>query len=362
MTALRPFAASRRPFRRGALLAAILLGLVLSTPAYADGRLELNQASVEADGGFPLTLTAPGNYVLTSSLPVPAGVDGIVIATTDVVIDLNGFSIVGPATCAPGACAQGAGRGIRPGPSVAFGHASTVRNGTVRGFADTCVALGSDARVEDLHVRDCGGDGISVNTNGVVRANRVSRTGDAGIRMSLKTAYESNAVASAGLGPQGGRSYEGGSASGGNTCDDGGCAPRGERRYYLTVDSSLDGSEPASACDPGFHFASMFELLDVGSLFYDVTRGHSSQDSGSGPPSRSFGWVRTGKVAGAATSFAGGGSCLGYTDTSAGSGTVAGFSNAWSDNNASLPPSSARFWDFDRVNCTFTRRVWCIED
>ena len=43
--------------------------LLVAPPAYAgDGRTEINQAIVDAAGGFPFTISSPGSYVLTSDL------------------------------------------------------------------------------------------------------------------------------------------------------------------------------------------------------------------------------------------------------------------------------------------------------
>ena len=62
-----------------------LFVLLLTGPALAaDGVDEINQTSALAGGitpgdaaGFPITLTEPGSYVLTSNLSVPAGTSGI---------------------------------------------------------------------------------------------------------------------------------------------------------------------------------------------------------------------------------------------------------------------------------------------
>ena len=137
------------------------VALLLSVPtAWADGgRIEINQASVDAAGGFPVTISSPGNYLLTSDLVVPADTDAFVLDTSGVVMDLNGFTILGPFTCNSGACAAGTGSAVRPGASVAFGRDSTLRNGTIRGFGADCVSLSSQVRVDDLLVTECGVSG-----------------------------------------------------------------------------------------------------------------------------------------------------------------------------------------------------------
>ncbi len=243
----------------------LLILLLLLVPAArtlaSDGVVEINQASVEAAGGFPFTISAPGNYVLTSDLEVPGTASGIVLATSDVTIDLNGFAIRGSYSCT-GGCPLGAGLGISLGPSIAFGRDSTVRNGRVSGFGAGCVRLNSNALVSDLMVADCGGDGIAVSSGSLVTRNRVLRTGQYGIRLIGTVhppAFAHNTVGSAG---QGGGSFAaviGGTPSAGNSCDDGSCTRRGERRYYLTT-TSFDGNEALGACDAGFHMASFFEI------------------------------------------------------------------------------------------------------
>ncbi len=63
----------------------------------------------------------------------------------------------------------------------------------------------------------------------------------------------------------------GGHASAGNSCDDGSCSARGVRRFYNTT-TSHKGDAALTACDTGFHMASLFELTN-GDLEYDTTRG-----------------------------------------------------------------------------------------
>ena len=71
-----------------------------------DGVAEINQTAALAGGvtpadtpGFPVTLSQPGSYVLTSNLVVSTEVIGIDVTADNVSIDLNGFSLIGPTTC-----------------------------------------------------------------------------------------------------------------------------------------------------------------------------------------------------------------------------------------------------------------------
>ena len=92
------------------LLCTFLL-LLLAGPALAvDGVGEINQTCATATGcfsgdaaGFPVTISTSGSYRLTSRLVLPnENTDGILVSTSSVSIDLNGFEITGPVTCAGG--------------------------------------------------------------------------------------------------------------------------------------------------------------------------------------------------------------------------------------------------------------------
>lgn len=156
-----------------AVAAAVLLAVRCASAI--SGVVEISQASVLKDGGrFPYTITAPGSYRLTSNLDVTADTgnntaaedrDAIVVYASDVVIDLNGFAILGPLVCSntPPGCTpfRGSGQGVT--------HSSysltniTVRNGSVRGMGGDGVDLGlfdGTARVEHVHASSNGGTGI----------------------------------------------------------------------------------------------------------------------------------------------------------------------------------------------------------
>ncbi len=85
----------------------LLLLLAVAHPAFAsDGVSEINQTGATQTGcfsgdttGFPVTITTPGSYRLTSRIVLPnENTDGIVVSTSSVTLDLNGFEIGGPVT------------------------------------------------------------------------------------------------------------------------------------------------------------------------------------------------------------------------------------------------------------------------
>ena len=83
---------------RGIALAPLLM--FVSALWAADGVTEINQASVEAAGGFPYVISEPGSYTLSGNLTVPdENTNAIEVEAPDVTVDLNGFAIIGPVKC-----------------------------------------------------------------------------------------------------------------------------------------------------------------------------------------------------------------------------------------------------------------------
>lgn len=173
---------------RGALCA-LALAITVATPALAvDGVIEINQVRALAGGvtggdtpGFPITIDEPGSYRLTSD--IEADGEAIRIAANNVTLDLNGFAVLGNATCSGSdgnvSCsANGAGRGII---CTTGGCANlTVSNGTVRGHLDGIV-LGNFAKVEGVRVFENVFRGIQLQQDALVRECVVSLSGNIGI-------------------------------------------------------------------------------------------------------------------------------------------------------------------------------------
>jgi hypothetical protein len=132
-------------------LVAILTLALLPACAYGvDGVTLINQSTVMAAGGFPYIISQPGSYKLTGNLDASkAGTNAIVITSSHVTIDLNGFTIFGPAT-APLTFFQ---RGIFADQGVNF---IFVRNGIVAGFGEQVKLDGSENLIEDLILSSAG--------------------------------------------------------------------------------------------------------------------------------------------------------------------------------------------------------------
>ncbi len=127
------------------------------------------------------------------------------------------------------------------------------------------------------------------------------------------------------------------------------------RRYYLAKDF-YPGSEASTACTSGYHFASLWEILDTSNLKYNTDLGLMLEDSGDGPPSYLGGWIRTGYLS-AWSSTPGIGNCDNWTYSfSHHSGTVAYLPIYWS-----VGGNFNNWYVYDQA-CNATMHVWCVED
>lgn len=91
-----------------------------------DGQILINQATVMAAGGFPYAISQPGSYKLSGNLVVPTGQNGILFQSSNVTLDLNGFSIKTTPNYESFAFVAG-------GPNRSI-SAITIRNGMIQGF------------------------------------------------------------------------------------------------------------------------------------------------------------------------------------------------------------------------------------
>ena len=130
-------------------------------------------------------------------------------------------------------------------------------------------------------------------------------------------------------------------------------------RFYLTKEG-FRGDAALSACVPGFHMASLWEILDPSQLQYDTTLGRGREDSGQGPPIAQ-GWIRTGAAANAQPNVNGDAepgevNCDAWTSTGL-YGTVAQLESQWD-----RPPSAVAPWRTFSGTCGSLPPVWCVED
>lgn len=129
-------------------------------------------------------------------------------------------------------------------------------------------------------------------------------------------------------------------------------ATEGMRRFYLA--QAQIGTSAADGCAVGFHFASLWEILDTSNLVYDTELGVPGPDSGSGPPTTWPGWVRTGYDSNS-------GQIPGQANCSAwrlpnGFGTTVRLPSNWTTGG------EIHVWDAEVWNCSNPAHVWCVED
>jgi hypothetical protein len=143
-----------------------------------------------------------------------------------------------------------------------------------------------------------------------------------------------------------------------------GALPMFPRGYYLTKGpyngASADGTDGngAGVCAEGYHFASLWEILDTSNLRYNTDFGYMRDDSGLGPPSWRPGWVRTG-YSSSISDTAGMGNCANWSSSlSSDSGTFVRLHYNWT-----ITPDIG-VWDVNSGACNegTVIRVWCVAD
>ncbi|MFC2030571.1 hypothetical protein ACFLWA_07585 [Chloroflexota bacterium] len=130
----------------------------------------------------------------------------------------------------------------------------------------------------------------------------------------------------------------------------------GMRQFYLTQDIYTVPQAGSGVCADGYHFASMWELMDPSNLQYNTDLGRTQDDSGQGPPSNLEGWVRTG-YASIKDSTVGTGNCENWTVADSTEGAP------WARLNFSWEtPGAFPAWVVGNTYCDLNRFVWCVED
>ena len=120
----------------------------MKTLDQVEPRIAVNDENTPGDTTAVYLIGEPGSYYLTANVTGVSGKNGISITAPGVVLDLNGFSLIGvegafqAVYCDPGAC--------------------QIRNGTVRSWRDGITCNGSGTVVERICVSDCSQYGIQV--------------------------------------------------------------------------------------------------------------------------------------------------------------------------------------------------------
>lgn len=182
----------------------VALALVPDPASAVDGVVEVNAAAVTAGGitpgdspGFPATISVPGSYVLTGGLVVPSTATiAIQVTSSDVSIDLNGFSITG-ASCVgatTSACRPTAASGHGVSVDNDLRHGVSVRNGSIVGVGGIGVWVGQQGSVSNVRTRWNGSDGIRAASGSVVSQAASIENGQYGIFVYAGSTVERSVV------------------------------------------------------------------------------------------------------------------------------------------------------------------------
>jgi hypothetical protein len=152
-------------------------------------RIAVNTTNTPGDSTFTFRITQPGSYYLTSNVEAVAGKAGIQIASSNVTLDLNGFTLRGTgATSLQAVASSGTSVVIKNGiikswgsAGVATGAYTTVQNMTIESVGNVGIALSSGI-VENCVVRDAGTVGIQTGVSSTVRDCTVLSSGSHGIQ------------------------------------------------------------------------------------------------------------------------------------------------------------------------------------
>ena len=126
------------------------------------------------------------------------------------------------------------------------------------------------------------------------------------------------------------------------------------RRYYLG--GPVMANVAISSCASGYHFASIWEILDPSNLVYNADLGVDAADSGEGPPITWPGWVRTGYYTNHGA-IVGRANCDAWASVADGDyGTTARLPLDW------LAGPELHVWDVNLQDCDVPGHIWCVED
>lgn len=197
-----------------AAVCAIMLSGFATNAFAVDGTVLIDQTRALAGSvtpgdspGFPVTISRPGSYRLSSNLDVPANAAGIVLFASGVTIDLNGFQIKGSGV-GTGIAALQARQGIavRNGSVTNFergidikGIGNDVREVTAFGNTVTALEVGAGSTVSGNRVFS-NGTGIHAEAGSIVSGNTVLFNTGFGLRVRIGAVIRGNTAAFNGLG------------------------------------------------------------------------------------------------------------------------------------------------------------------
>ncbi|MCC5822090.1 MAG: right-handed parallel beta-helix repeat-containing protein [Planctomycetes bacterium] len=161
-------------------------GPISSTPG-PEPRIAINSTNTPGSSQSSFVISQPGSYYLESNITGLSGRSGITIASSNVTIDLNGYSLIG---------VPGSVHGIRN--SVLISN-TTIRNGAIRSWGSAGVALNLlgvfntfNCMIEHLILADNQSTGIWSNSQAIIRHCTAHNNGGFGFSLSNRSALLSS--------------------------------------------------------------------------------------------------------------------------------------------------------------------------
>ena len=120
--------------------------------------------TLSGDSSATYIINQSGSYYLTGNIVGESGKSGILITTSNVTIDLNGFSIIGVSGSLDGVRVVLPAFPLFPATNIA------VRNGSISFWGEDGIdgSVAAGMRVEDVQVSFCSGTGVVLGTAGSV--------------------------------------------------------------------------------------------------------------------------------------------------------------------------------------------------
>lgn len=147
-------------------------GPIASTPG-VEPRIAINATNTPGDANCIYRITEPGSYYLEGNVDGVSGKQGVVIESSSVVIDLNGFALRGVTGSFSGIICDATAKSV------------VIRNGTISGWGGSGVDIetgGGDQHIlEGVVATQNGGSGIAVGASAILVRCIAAHSGGYGI-------------------------------------------------------------------------------------------------------------------------------------------------------------------------------------
>lgn len=147
-------------------------GATMLTLSQVQPRIPVDTVHTPGNSSTEFLISAPGSYYLTTNIIGVSSEYGIEITASDVTLDLNGFSMIAPATA-------------NSGIIVFSGTTNTViRNGIINGWSslnDDIFSEANNTTIENVSVSGAGTGIACLGPGGVIRNCTASLNGEYGI-------------------------------------------------------------------------------------------------------------------------------------------------------------------------------------